>query len=81
MKKIKMSVLLASILGALFVCKTKDSNSIYNEVELNNIEALASVEYQYSGGDECTKEGSIKCYNGEYAKLIIFKLDRDTSLF
>ena len=78
MKQIKMCVLLASILGAFFVCKTKDSNSIYNEVELNNIEALASNEIIDSNINSCFETGSVECDFGGYGLWISFKLDRDS---
>lgn len=78
MKKIKMCVLLASILGAFFVCKTKNSNSIYNDVKLSNIEALANSEMLEKG---CVYEGSIECLNGGYSKWIILKFDDETSLY
>lgn len=75
---IKMCVLLVSIWGAFFVCKTKNSNSIYNDVKLSNIEALANSEMSGKG---CTYEGSTECLNGGYSKWIIFKFDDETSLY
>lgn len=78
MKKIKLSVLLASILVALFVCKTNDSDSIYNEVELNNIEALALNEIIDSNINSCFDTGSVECDFGGYGLWISFKIERDS---
>ena len=81
MRKIKMNVLLVSILGAFFVCNNKNSTSIYSDVELSNIEALASNENESYLVAECRKTGSVECYDGSYTHRIIYKFDRETSLY
>ena len=80
MKQVKMCVLLASILGAFFVCKTKNSDSIYNEVELTNIEALANSE-DIGYSNMCIETGSTKCPTGEYVRTLFLKFDDETSLY
>lgn len=77
-----MCILLASILGVILASENKDSNTIYNDVVLNNIEALANSE-DIGNLNLCIDTGSTKCPSGEYVKTLFLKIDDndETSLF
>lgn len=81
MEKFKSCALLCVILGASFVCKNKISNSTFNEMELNNIEALASHENPVSNVTGCFDTGSVECDYGGYGLWTAFKIEKEFNLY
>lgn len=78
MRKLKPVALLSIILGAGIVGGSAKSDYAYDEVELKNIEALASNEIDPSDIEDCYNIGSIKCLDGGYAEIILYRSDKNT---